>query len=168
MIGRAPIRRRSDGTYVNDLHPTVRELIVTLGEQLAGVLDEDSPVLRRLFPTAYPDDADREAGYRILARGELVDQRREAVAVVRRTLAERILSDEELGAWLAVTNDLRLVLGTQLDVTEDDELNRHERNLAEPEDEAREIYDVLGAVAWAMVDALASGLPGDPTIEGGT
>src|SRR5437588_500232 len=38
----------------------------------------DDPSLRRLFPTAYPDDAERDREYRQLVGDELVERRRAA------------------------------------------------------------------------------------------
>src|SRR3954462_6036773 len=40
---------------------------------------DDDPSLRRLYPTAYPDDPEREAEYQILARTELADHRQQVL-----------------------------------------------------------------------------------------
>jgi hypothetical protein len=50
---------------------------------------------------------------------ELVAGRREALRAFVATLDSRKLTEEELDAWLGALNDLRLVLGTRLDVTEE-------------------------------------------------
>ncbi len=150
------VRRRSDGTYAQAFHDSVPELLVDLGRQLDEILDSDDPDLRRLFPTAYPDDPEKDAGYQILARSDLTDSRREAIATVGRTASSEILTEDELMDWMALTNDLRLVLGTKLDVAEDDSID------LDPEDPNApmiEIYHLLGVVLYEIVQALSDGLP---------
>ncbi len=155
-----PLRRLPDGTYSNNLDPQILELISSLGSELAGTLEGDDAGLRRLFPTAYPDDPEREAGYQILSRQDLIDQRRAAVEVTRTTIQNSSFTESELSAWLAVTNDLRLVLGTRLDVSEEDDFNPEG-----PDAHALAVYHLLGSVAWVMVDALSTGLPETPADE---
>ena len=94
-------------------------LLRSLYDDLADLLaDPDDPVVRRLFPPAHADP-ENEQQYRELVRDQLVAGRAEALDVVRATLREKILTAEEADAWLRGLNDLRLVLGTRLDVTED-------------------------------------------------
>ena len=55
-----------------------------------------------------------------MVQGDLLEGRRQALADAgagRR--AADTLTEDELGSWLTATNDLRLVLGTRLGVTED-------------------------------------------------
>jgi hypothetical protein len=93
----------------------LRELL----DELEGLLeDPDDPALRRLFPQAH-DDPESEEQYRSLVRDQLLGGRSKALAVVRDTLGKETLSLDEADAWLRALNDLRLVLGTRLDVTED-------------------------------------------------
>src|SRR3954451_24938468 len=81
----------------------------------------DDPVLLRLLPDAY-DDPEQSAEFRRLTDSEL---RTGKTASIDRVLAdlssERIELDldEGVGMWLQALNDVRLVLGTRLDVTED-------------------------------------------------
>ena len=154
------VRRRSDGSFDQLFHHHIPELLVDLGGQLESILDSDDPDLRRLFPTAYPDDADRDAGYQILARSELTDARRQAVATVRRTATCDVLTEDELTDWMALTNDLRLVLGTKLDVAEDDV--NEDLDPDDPRAQVVNIYHLLGVVLYDIVQALSDALP-DPT-----
>ncbi len=86
----------------------------------------DDPALRRLRPDAYAADVEdgrAAAEYRRLAGGELEALQRGRVAVVLDTLTrgDRFdLSAEEAQSWVGALNDLRLVLGSRLGVTEDD------------------------------------------------
>jgi len=153
------VKRQRDGTYTHSFPAHIPELLVGLGDQLDAALDEDSPELRRLFPTAYPNDKEKDDGYQIFARDELIEGRREAIRSVRRTANQEVLTEEELGAWLALANDLRLVLGTRLDVSEDDDLVRwDDPENDDPEMALRRIYEVLGHVVGELVDGLSSGL----------
>ena len=87
-----------------------------------GVTPAD-PVLARLLPDAYADDAERAAEFRRYTEDELRVGKREAARAVLESLPEnggRILLDEPLTeAWLGALNDLRLTLGTRLEVTEE-------------------------------------------------
>ena len=157
-FGRA-VRRKRDGTFELTFHETVPKLLVDLGTELEGILDSDHPDLRRLFPTAYPDDPEKDAGYQILARTELTDARRQAIATVRRTALNHTVTEDELTDWMALTNDLRLVLGTKLDVAEDDELDDVDPD--DPDAWVVQIYQLLGFILYEIVSALSDALP-DP------
>ena len=151
------VRRRRDGTFIQAFNTGIPTLLVDLGNQLDDMLDADTPDLRRLFPTAYAGDEEKDAGYQILARSSLTDQRRAAIETVRRTAESEILTEDELTDWMALTNDLRLVLGTRLDVSEDDDGSDLDPDT--PEAHLLEIYHLLGAVLHEIVEALSGGLP---------
>jgi len=89
---------------------------------LRGLLeqvDRTDPALRRLFPSAYPDDEEAAAEFDSVVRDDLVAQRTAAIETMERTLRALRLTEVELLAWLAAMNDLRLVLGVRLAVTEE-------------------------------------------------
>jgi hypothetical protein len=114
-----PIRRKRDGTYAVDLGDDERQLLHTLVDQLDDLLSTDSPVLERLFPPPYGDDAERNAGYAAVAHPELIEHRRAELTLVRSTLGADTLDEGQLTAWMRSVNDLRLVLGTVLGIEED-------------------------------------------------
>jgi hypothetical protein len=148
------VKANRDGTYTVRFPAHVTELIAELGHQLDTMLDSDGPALRRLFPTAYPDDPDRDAGYQILSRSELLDQRRANLARLFATTGTERLSEDDLTAWMHVVNDLRLVLGTVLDVSEDEVVIDED----DPRASSFEVYSVLGVVLDEIVRALAGSL----------
>lgn len=120
LFERRQIRPRRDGTYAVELPEHERDLLVSLAAQLRELLDaDDDPSLVRLFPTAYHDDAEHDEEYQRLMHGELADQHRWALTTLGQTAHERSLSLEQLGGWMAALNQIRLVLGTRLDVGED-------------------------------------------------
>ena len=112
--------------------------------------------MRRLFPPAYPDDPERDAGYQVLTRDELLEHKLAALEVVERTLASGGELDEEaMTAWMATLNSLRLVLGTRLDV--DEELPTLDAD--DPLAPAYAVYEYLGWLLSQVVDALGTDLP---------
>ena len=113
------ITRIGEDNYVFDVPTALRAAVLGLAEQLDEELEGDSPSFARLFPTAYPEDPEKDAGYQILSRSELIEIRHSAIDTVRTSANDDEIDGETLDAWMRVVNDLRLVLGTQLDLTED-------------------------------------------------
>jgi hypothetical protein len=151
---RRPFKRSRSGRYQLHLSKDERELLRSLPVQLTAVLAQDDVSLRRLFPPAYADDPEREAEYQGLMREELLSRRQAAHETMARTIDANDLDGEELNAWLATLNDFRLVLGTQLDVSEDDT-----GDVADKGDNAPEyaLYRYLTYMEEAVVEALAEG-----------
>ena len=143
------------------LDPSVRQGLLGLADQLDEVQTSDRPEARRLFPTAYTDDPERDAGYQVFARDQLIEKRRAAVEIMRTTAGAEELSGEELSAWMGVLNDLRLVLGTVLDVSEDD----IDIQPDDPQAETHLLYRFLSELVHEMVESLTTGLP-EPEDEG--
>jgi hypothetical protein len=131
-----------------------RTLLAGLAGELRAVLEGEpgDPSLRRLFPPAYEDEQDERA-YRELTGSGLLDGRREALALLAATTDRERLSAEEADAWLRALNDLRLVLGTRLDVQEDtfaDELRPDD-----PRAPALAVYGYLSWIQEQLVEALS-------------
>lgn len=90
---------------------------------LAGGVRRHDPVIARLFPAAYEQAADERA-YREMTEGELHGERVQALEDVGRGLGERgpaivTLDGETVGLWLPFLTDLRLAIGTRLNVDEE-------------------------------------------------
>ncbi len=162
MFDRDRVKRKRPGRYQVKLRPNERvlmaDLVVQLREQLLASTDD--PTVKRLFPPAYANDPERDAGYQVLTRDELLEARLAALDVVERTLDGGELDDAAMTAWMGTLNSLRLVLGTRLDV--DEELP----NLApdDPLAPAYAVYEYLGWLLSQVVDALNTDLP-PPTTE---
>ncbi|MCB9374182.1 MAG: DUF2017 family protein, partial [Microthrixaceae bacterium] len=118
----AVVRPRPDGAYDVRMRHGERDLLGHLLGQLRELLTAGSgggaagadvdPVLRRLFPTAYPDDAELDAEYQGLVRDDLLEGRLAAIDVVEETVDADVITEEQLLAWMGAVNDLRLVIGT--------------------------------------------------------
>jgi hypothetical protein len=85
----------------------------------------DDPALARLLPDAYPDDPAAAAEYRRFTENDLMAGKRANIAVLLSGLESvgpdgRLhLPAEAVPAWLVALNDLRLALGTRLEIEED-------------------------------------------------
>jgi hypothetical protein len=109
--------------------PTDAELALLTG--LAGTAapaeepeTPEDPALARLLPDAYRDDPDAAGEFRRLTE---VSLRRDKVTAAERLLAalpgdgagEVRLDEETTESWLSTINDVRLALGTRLEVSEE-------------------------------------------------
>jgi hypothetical protein len=99
------------------------ELAVLTGMRTGPSTLPDDRVLARLLPDFTTDDPDLAAGLRTLHEPELIEAKDAAATVVLETLPEpggRVeLTPDQADAWLTALNDVRLALGTALDVSED-------------------------------------------------
>lgn len=120
-----------------------------------AALPED-PALARLLPDAYPDDdptASKE--FRRYTEGDLRAGKRQHAATVLATLpatGRLRLDRDEADAWLGCLNDLRLVLGTRLEVTED--LDPADVADDDPRAQALQVYAWLGWLQDSLLSCL--------------
>ena len=151
-----PPVRTVEGGWALHLDDEERDLFVRLTGELREMLSasETNPLLDRLFPTAYPDDERRDADYQELMRGDLLEQRLAQLDLVEVSLNQTRLAPDQAMAWLRALNDLRLVLGTALDVSEDDEPVVAASD--DPEATSRAIYHYLGALQSEFISAMSS------------
>ncbi|HZM39309.1 MAG TPA: DUF2017 family protein [Acidimicrobiales bacterium] len=166
MFDRDRVKRKGAGRYQIRLRPNERILVGDLVDQLREQLlaSTDEPSVRRLFPPAYPDDAERDAGYQVLTRDELLESKLAAIEVVEKTLEGDQLDDAGMTAWMGTLNSLRLVLGTRLDVDE----GLPTLDADDPLAPAYAVYEYLGWLLSQVVDALSTDLPPPTTdIRGG-
>lgn len=150
------VKRIAPGRYRIALPEPERELLRTLVPQLRELLTTDDPSLTRLFPTAYADDPERDAGYHALVRDELLERRFHSLDVLEQTVEGGEVDEETLSAWMRALNDLRLVLGTRLDVSEDDDPMDIDPD--DPAAPAWAIYHYLAGLQSMIIDALSQEL----------
>ena len=120
-----PIERVRDG-FVFNIGDDERQLVARLLTELSQLLmgESDDPRLIRIFPPAYhlADDAEADAEYQRLMREDLVASRLSSITTVNAALQEPgPVGEETMIAFVQAINGLRLVLGTMLDVDEDDD-----------------------------------------------
>ena len=146
---RPPVERTKQGYRLN-IGDRERDVVRSLLEEMRGLLTgpSDHPALRRVFPVAYhlAEDAERDTEYQRLMREELVASRLTGIETVMKSLTAKPPLDEgQVLALMQALNGLRLVLGTVLDVSEDDDLE-------EPDDDhpmAAE-YRLYGFLSWLL------------------
>ncbi len=118
----------------------------------------DDPVLARLLPDAYPDDAEAAGDFRRFTEQELRNGKAAAARTVLATLPEdggRVrLSEEEAQVWLRALNDIRLALGVRLSITDDFEARLRDLDPADPRSAYMWVYDWLTFLQETLVRAL--------------
>lgn len=157
MLIRRRVRRTRSGSYQIRLAPEERRILQSLPGQLRALIDDPDrdPSLARLFPPAYADDVMRDAEYQVLMGDDLVERRRAQIALLEATVDRDELSEEELASWMRCLNDVRLVLGTQLDVGED-------MDALDDDDPRAPAFALYGYLSWLLeqiVEAMSGALP---------
>ncbi|MEV0091835.1 DUF2017 domain-containing protein [Streptomyces sp. NPDC050738] len=119
------------------------------------------PALARLFPDAYGEEnPEHSAEFRRFTENDLRTRKREDALAMIRTLDAAGASDVTLSAedslhWLGAFNDLRLTIGTRLEVSDDED----DRGLYRlPDDDPRKpmvmAYLWLGALQETLIETL--------------
>ncbi|HEX4817550.1 MAG TPA: DUF2017 domain-containing protein [Nonomuraea sp.] len=113
------------------------------------------PVLARLFPSAYEDDKEA-AEFRRYTEATLRDGKRADAQTVFDTArsGRTELTPEQAQAWLRALNDVRLTLGTRLEVTEEIHDEIAEMSEDDPRYPAYVTYDWLTYLQDTLVRAL--------------
>jgi hypothetical protein len=150
--------------------------LVKLPGELRKILqkpDFSDRLVARLFPPAYQDDPDAEAEYQHLLREDLLQRKLEGIEAFDRTLRKRRenrlpfglsmvevdLTDGDLTLWLGFLHDMRLVIGTKLDIT--DESWEEEIDPGDPDAGEYQMLHRLAYLEEAILQALrkAENLP---------
>jgi len=179
---RPSFRGHGDGSVTVRLPSWLRSLLRGQFEEFAEVLDGEAPdeprdplealtglragpvrppadpILRRLRPDAYASDVDggqAAVDFRRFTELDLAALQRQRVLSIRETLSEGDkfdLSPGQAQDWLGALNDLRLAIGTVLDVSEEPE------PVPDSDEEARayEIYHLLGNLQHMLLVALGA------------
>jgi hypothetical protein len=153
---RRPIRPLPDGDYALALDEAEREVLRRLARELRELVEDGDVAVSRLFPAAHPDDPEANAEYERLVGDSLRAGRIDALDRIDATAQGERLAHADVEAWCGVLNDLRLVLGERLGVTED----VYEEEF-DPRDPELALYGWLTWLQGEVVEALASRLPGD-------
>ncbi|MEZ5096896.1 MAG: DUF2017 domain-containing protein [Nocardioides sp.] len=134
--------------------------------------EPEDPVLQRLFPSAYPDDAEAAADFRRFTEGTLRDGKAAGAGAVVDGLEDAglppvleesgLMIDVELEAdaaetWLRTLTDIRLALATRLGVEEGDEDFWLGLPDEDPRTAAHDVYEWVGYLQETLVGALSRG-----------
>jgi hypothetical protein len=153
-----PVERNDDGTFSLFLEEHERDALRSFAAQLRELVAGDTRDARvtRLFPVAYNDDAEADAEYQRFMRDELVTARLATIDQVDEMLsADGPLTGADITRLMLTVNSLRLVLGTLLDVTEDD--TEPEWDDDDPVAAQWQLYAWLGWLLEWIVEAQSAG-----------
>lgn len=150
---KGPVTRIDASSYSLNIDARDRTTLNALLDQLRDVLmnDSSSDIARRLFPAAYHQDEHHEQEYQRLMRDELLSSRLASLSLTSMMLEREtstdsiVLTADELNALMRSINSLRLVLGTLLDVDEDE----FEAGLNE-DDPAYGQYQLYSYLGWLL------------------
>ena len=112
----------------------------------------EDPALARLFPDGYTDDEHASADFRRFTEQDLRAQKLAALTTVRDSLSDwtgkSIIDAQQAQDWLRAINDLRLVLGTRLEITDEVETD------FEADEPGIHLYNYLTYLQGTLIDAL--------------
>jgi hypothetical protein len=134
--------------------------LAELGISESTEVPED-PVLARLFPDGYQEDPAAAGEFRRYTEASLRDGKRAAAETMLKSLSgdfgvkgEVVLDQNEAQAWLRALNDLRLALGTRLEITEDSYDRLAGLDWDDPRYAMFAIYDWLTLLQDTLVNSL--------------
>jgi hypothetical protein len=119
----------------------------------------DDPALARLFPSAYPDDDAAAGEFRRYTEPDLRTRKREQALAARASL-ERVergsvrLTPDEATGWLLALNDLRLVYGVRLEVSDDEPVDLADLEEDDPRLLPMALYQWLTYLQATLIEAL--------------
>ena len=112
----------------------------------------EDPALARLFPDGYSDDEHASADFRRFTEQDLRAQKLAALTSVRDSLSDwtgkSSITAQQAQDWLKAINDLRLVLGTRLEITDEVETD------FEADEPGIHLYNYLTYLQGSLIDAL--------------
>jgi hypothetical protein len=122
----AELSRNNDGSIVLRLAAEEAEVVRRLVQEMHALLRQGhrsgDVAVGRLFPDAYESEEDA-AAFRDLVGDELLQERIRGLDQLERTLGasgdiDVALSPDDVDVWLRTINDIRLTIGTRLEVDE--------------------------------------------------
>lgn len=151
-----PVVARENDMFEITLSSDDRSTLLRFVDQLSEILvmGPDDARLRRLFPTAYHENPEHDAEYQGYMRDELTQSRAASIVVVKEVLeSTELITSSQLHAFMTVLNNLRLVLGTLLDVGEDELEDDIDEN--DPAFGQWQLYGYLGWLLEWTISALS-------------
>ena len=117
------------------------------------------PVLARLLPDAYQDDPEAAGEFRKYTESSLREAKKYFAQMLLETLPPKggrvKLNADQARDWLRALNDVRLMFGVRLEVSEDFEEQLTSLDPKDPRVAAFQVYGWLGEVQESLVRAMA-------------
>jgi len=155
-MGSGLLRRRDDGTFEWKLGKNERAVLTRVASEFRDLLARETPSsdasLQRVFPPAHPDDPIAELEYERTSGERLLAAKLKQLETLERCVGKKVLGEEDVLSCMRAANDLRLILGTRIDVTEE---STPANFVGDPETEATfELYAYLSWLVESMIDVL--------------
>ncbi len=168
LLGETRAPGETDGTGAVGVLDDLDRLLAEAEAQTAAEASADpaatprlpeDPVLARLLPDAYADDPRAAGEFRKYTESSLRESKKYFAQTLLDTLPPKggrvRLTGDQARDWLRTLNDVRLMFGVRLEVTEDFEEQLAALTPGDPKIAAFEVYGWLGAVQESLVRALA-------------
>ncbi|MEU8422206.1 DUF2017 domain-containing protein [Micromonospora sp. NPDC048835] len=160
--------RRQAGRYVAVFAVDEVRVLRKVASEVVGLLtdgfDHTDPVVGRLFPAVYPEDAPDTAEFRRYTEGDLktakIDQAGAILAALPDDAGGEVRLDAEAAeAWLRALNDARLAMGVRLEIKDGTDLGEElDDAVAEDPGSSRvfqlSVYAYLGYLQESLLNAL--------------
>ncbi|MFF3854068.1 DUF2017 domain-containing protein [Micromonospora sp. NPDC002575] len=160
--------RRRGERYVATLAVDEVRVLRKVASEVVGLLtegfDHTDPVVGRLFPEVYPDDAAGTAEFRKYTEGDLktgkIDQAGAILAALPDSAGGEVQLDAEAAeAWLRALNDARLAMGVRLEIKDGTDLGAEldEAVAADPSSSRvfqLSVYAYLGYLQESLLNAM--------------
>ena len=143
-----PIHVNENGTFSINLQEHERETLLRFVEELESLLAQgkDNKNLARLFPVAYNNNPDFNDEYQKYMTEELAQSRAASIQMVREVLtSNEPMTEQQAMAFASVLNNLRLVLGAILDVSES-----HDFDEIDEDDPLFDHWQLYGYLGWLL------------------
>lgn len=139
-----------DGEINVRLDENLRALLTKVSEELRELLlVDEGEQLTRLYPPAHPDDDELQSEFKEMVHDQLLMQRLDGIDQLQQSVNDETISVELADTWMAIINQARLVLGTQLDVSEEDGPVAED----DPDLQAKVVYQVLSHILEDLTTA---------------
>lgn len=154
MLPPRRVKRLRGGRFRITIPTEERQLLRSLPRQVEEMLGTDDPALARLFPPAYGGDhAAMEAEYQRFMRDDLEASHRRSLGVLAETADADELDEEQMNEWMSALNQIRLVVGTRLDISE--EMAAQAIDDDDPDAHLLALYHYLSWLQEQVVEALS-------------
>lgn len=132
------------------LDDNLRALVQKVTEELREILlVDEGEQLTRLYPPAHPDDQELQSEFQEMVHDQLLMARLDGIDQVQESINSETISIELADTWMNIINQARLVLGTQLDVSEGEGPVDED----DPDLQAKVVYQVLSHILEDLTTA---------------
>ncbi|MGY0230956.1 DUF2017 domain-containing protein [Longispora urticae] len=158
--GEAVTFHRKGDEIVATFRPEEIDVLRMVVTEVSGLVTDGlraDPVVARLFPDIYPDNPVEAAELRRYTEDDLKQEKVDAAAVVLDTLDERtVLTEDQADAWLRAVNDVRLALGTRLEINDDFDIEEEYEDADDERGLQISVYGYLSYLQESLIDSLRS------------